>query len=154
MFLIWRDALLAYGHLLAILSWTVFLASLAALARPEWLNAAVVARLVVLRRIAWGAGWLTVASGALRMVWGTQPWLWYLAQPLLWGKLVLVALMLLGLWRAGRALALWQHTLAAGGALPDETAVRALRQQVMRASHLMLLPPLLAVMLTRGVWVL
>ncbi|OYU78193.1 MAG: hypothetical protein CFE45_29880 [Burkholderiales bacterium PBB5] len=154
MMLVWRDALLSYAHLLAILSWTVFFASLAALARPEWLNAAVLQRLVVVQRIAWWAGWLTVASGLLRLHWGTQPPLWYLAQPLLWGKVLLVGLMLAGLWRCGRVLRGWQATHQAGGALPDGPAVLALRKQVMRASHLMLVPPLLAVLLTRGVLVL
>jgi putative membrane protein len=152
--LVWRDALLSYGHLLAILSWTVFFASLAALARPEWLNAAVLQRLVVVQRIAWVAGWVTVASGLLRMQWGTQPLLWYAVQPLLWGKVLLVALMLAGLWRAGGVLRGWRDALLADGRLPDAAAVLALRRQVMRASHLMLLPPLLAVLLTRGVLVL
>jgi putative membrane protein len=39
------EALLAYAHLLAILTMVVFLASEAALCRAEWLNAAVVQRL-------------------------------------------------------------------------------------------------------------
>jgi len=95
-----------------------------------------------------------VASGLLRMQWGTQPLLWYAVQPLLWGKVLLVALMLAGLWRAGRVLRGWRDALLADGRLPDAAAVLALRRQVMRASHLMLLPPLLAVLLTRGVLVL
>ena len=152
--LVWRDALLSYAHLLAILGWTVFFASLAALARPEWLNSAVLQRLVVVQRIAWAAGGLTLATGLLRMVWGTQPFLWYAVQPLLWGKLVLVALMLAGLWRAGRVLRGWQARHQDGAALPDAAAVQQLRRQLMRAAHLMLLPPLLAVLLTRGVGVL
>ena len=152
--LVWRDALLSYGHLLAILSWTVFFASLAALARPEWLNTAVLARLLVVQRIAWVAGWLTVASGVARMQWGTQPLLWYAVQPLLWGKVLLVALMLAVLWRTGRTLRGWQQTLLRDGTLPSADDTLLLRKRVMRASHLMLLPPLLAVLLTRGVLVL
>ena len=39
------EALLAYAHILAILTMVVFISSEAALCRPEWMNAKVVERL-------------------------------------------------------------------------------------------------------------
>ena len=146
----WIDAVLAYAHLLAILSWVVFLSSTAALARSEWLNAAVVTRLGVVDRIAWAAGWVVLASGLARWVWGAKGMAWTGAQPLLWAKLALVALMLLAGWRTRQQIARWQARLAVDGALPPDDEVAALRRRVMRASHLMLLLPLAGVLLARG----
>jgi len=146
----WLDATLAYLHLLAILSWVVFLSSTAALARAEWLNAAVVARLQVVARIAGAAGWLVLASGLARWWFGAKGAAWTGAQPLLWAKLALVAAMLAEGWRTQRTLRQWQAALDAGGALPAADAVAALRRRVMRASHLMLLLPLAGVLLARG----
>ena len=51
----WLESLLAYLHLLAILSWVVFLSSTAALARVEWLNGAALLRLVTVDRVAHAA---------------------------------------------------------------------------------------------------
>ena len=45
------ESLLAYAHLLAILTLVVFLASEAALCRTEWLNAAVIERLGKIDRV-------------------------------------------------------------------------------------------------------
>lgn len=146
----WLEATLAYLHLLAILSWVVFLSSTAALARAEWLNAAVVARLQVVDRIAWVAGWAVLASGLARWWFGAKGAAWTGAQPLLWAKLVLLALMLVAAARTRRELRQWQATLDATGALPDADAVAALRRRVMRAAHLMLLLPAAGVLLARG----
>ena len=58
------EALLSYAHLLAVLTVVVFMASEAALCRPEWLNAAVVERLV---RVQFGPVRIgELASGAWR----------------------------------------------------------------------------------------
>ena len=43
------ESLLAYAHFVAILSVVVFITSEAALCRAEWLNAAVVRRLVMIQ---------------------------------------------------------------------------------------------------------
>ena len=105
----WLDALLAYAHLAAILSWVVFLSSTAALARSEWLNPAALARLLVVDGIAHAAGWAVVATGVARLVWGAKGAAWWLSQPLLWAKIGLVALMLLAAWRTRRQLANWNE---------------------------------------------
>ena len=64
------EALLSYAHILAILTMTVFLASEAALCRTEWLNAAVVPRLVRLDVILWIATAAVLLSGLARIYWG------------------------------------------------------------------------------------
>lgn len=147
------DAALAYLHLLAILSWTVFTASTAALARPEWLNAAVLQRLQRVDRIATVAGLLVVASGLARLAWGPKPAAWLLAQPLLWAKLALVGLMVAAGVASSRQIAGWLATWQATQQLPGADAVHALRRRVMRSAHLVLLLPLLGVLLVRGIGV-
>lgn len=146
----WLDAVLSYLHLLAILSWVVFLSSTAALARSEWLNPAVLARLLTVDRIANAAGWAVVASGAARLLWGAKGAAWWLGQPLLWAKLVLVALMLVAAWQTRSQLRGWQRRWQAEGVLPSPVELTALRRRVMRAAHLMLVLPAAAVLLARG----
>jgi putative membrane protein len=145
------DAALAYLHLLAILSWTVFLSSTAALARPEWLNTAALARLRVVDRIAHAAGWLTLASGLARVVFSPKGAAWLWGQPLLWAKLLLMLLMLAAAWQTRRQIAVWHQAHARSGTLPPEPEVTVLRRRVMRAAHLMLVLPALGVMLARGI---
>lgn len=147
------DASLAYLHLLAILSWVVFLSSTAALARMAWLNGAVVERLRVVDRIAMVAGWLTLASGLARWWLGLKGAGWYAGQPLLWAKLALMACMLVAGWQTTRQIGGWHAAWVGGQRLPDEAEVVALRRRVMRASHLMLVLPLLGVLLARGIGV-
>lgn len=146
------DTVFAALHLVAILSWVVFLSSTAALARSEWLNAAALARLGVVDRVAFIAGWVVLATGLARVAASPKGVSWLLAQPLLWAKLLLVGLMLAAAWRTHAQVQAWLTAHRAGGALPAEAVVQALRQRVMRAAHLMLLLPVLAVLLARGLF--
>lgn len=144
------DTVFACIHLVAILSWVVFLSSTAALARSEWLNAAALARLGVVDRVAFVAGWVVLASGLARVLASPKGAPWLLGQPLLWAKLALVALMLGAAWRTHGQVRAWLAVHQTGGALPAADEVAALRRRVMRASHLMLVLPVLGVLLARG----
>jgi putative membrane protein len=73
---------------------------------------------------------------------------WYGAQPLLWAKLLGLALLAWAALGPHRAYARW----SAAATLPGADEVAAVRRSVMRASHAMLLIPLLAVLLARGVF--
>src|SRR5256885_2531371 len=64
------EAILASLHLLAILTFVVFLSSQAALCRSEWMNAAVVQRLARLDMIYGLAVVFLVLTGIARLVWG------------------------------------------------------------------------------------
>lgn len=145
------ETVLAYLHLMAILSWVVFISSTAALARVEWLNAAVVDRLVRVDLIANVGGVLVLLTGLARIAWGMKGAAWYGAQPLLWAKLALMAVMLAAGWRTRVQLLGWQRQLHSGGRLPQADEIATLRQRVMRSSHLMLLLPIAGVMLARGI---
>jgi putative membrane protein len=147
------EAALAYLHLMAILTWVVFIGSSTALARVDWLNAAALARLARVDRLAAIGAMLVLATGFARVWWGAKGAAWYAAQPLLWGKLLLWALMVAGGLSASRRIQAWQRASAAGGALPPAADVVAVRRRLMAASHLMLLVPVAAVCLARGIGV-
>lgn len=144
------EAILAYLHLLAILTMVVFIASEAALCRVEWLNAKVVERLVRLDAIYAGAAVAVLATGVARTVWGVKGTAWYWTNPLLHIKLtlfVVVALLSIG---PTRSYLRWRKRLRADGTLPSEAEVRKTRKLVMIEAHLIALVPLAAVFLARG----
>ena len=144
------EAILAYLHLLAILTMVVFIASEAALCRIEWLNAKVVERLVRLDAIYAGAAVAVLATGVARTIWGVKGTAWYWTNPLLHIKLtlfVVVALLSIG---PTRSYLRWRKRLRADGTLPTEVEVRKTRKLVMIEAHLIALVPLAAVFLARG----
>ena len=144
------EAILAYLHLLAILTMVVFIASEAALCRIEWLNAKVVERLVRLDAIYAGAAVAVLATGVARTIWGVKGTAWYWTNPLLHIKLtlfVVVALLSIG---PTRSYLRWRKRLRADGTLPSEAEVRKTRKLVMIEAHLIALVPLAAVFLARG----
>jgi putative membrane protein len=145
------EALLAYAHLLAVLSWVVFIASTTALAREEWFNAATLARLARVDRIVGIAAMAVLATGVARVVWGAKGLDWYLAQPLLWLKLTLwLVLVMVGVG-ASRRIQAWHRACVVGGTLPLLPDVAALRRRVIGVSHLLVVIPALAVCLARGI---
>lgn len=145
------EALLAYAHFLAILTMVTFLASEAALCRPAWLNAAVVERLAQVDRVYGIAALVVLATGLARIGWGIKGAQWYGMQPLLHVKVGLfVVIGLISIAPTLRFLR-WRKALRATGALPDEAAIRSTRRLVMIEAHLLVLIPLAATFLARGV---
>jgi putative membrane protein len=144
------EALLAYLHIAAILGVVVFLGSEAALTRPEWLNAAVVQRLVRVDLLYLVAAVVLLATGLARTWWGIKGTGWYWHQPLLHAKLGLFVLIgglsVVPTLRFQR----WRKLLLTTGALPAEAEVRSTRRWVMAQAHLLLVVPALAVCLARG----
>lgn len=145
------EALLAYAHIAAILTMTVFLGSEAALCRKEWLNAAVVERLARVDLIYGISALAVLLTGLARIVWGMKGAGWYWAQPLLHAKItVFVVIALMSIGPTMRFLR-WRRNLRANGALPSDVEVRNTRRLIMIEAHLMLIIPLLAVFLARGI---
>lgn len=146
------ESLLAYAHFVAILTLVVFLTSEAALCRPEWMNAAVVRRLARVDIIYVVAAIAVLATGFARTYWGVKGFGWYWHQPLLHLKLTLFVVV--GLMSIGptRAFIRWRRALDANGALPAEAEVRKVRRWIMIQAHVVMLIPLAATLLARGVW--
>ena len=144
------EALLAYAHILAILTMVVFIASEAALCRPEWLNATVVERLVSVDRIYGIAASAVFLTGLARVFLGMKGASWYGGNWLLWVKLGLFAAIGLLSIRPTLRFIGWRKTLRASGALPSPDEVRQVRKWVMQQAHIIPLVPLAAVFLARG----
>jgi putative membrane protein len=144
------EALLAYAHLLAILTMVVFLASEAALCRAQWLNAAVVERLGRVDLIYGLAAAAVLLTGLARVFLGVKGSAWYWSNPLLHVKITLFVVIGLLSIKPTLMFARWRRTLKAGGGLPDEAQIRTARRFVMVQAHILPLIPLAAVFLARG----
>jgi putative membrane protein len=144
------EALLAYAHFLAILTLVVFIASEAALCRPEWMNPTIVNRLVTVDRIYGIAAGAVLVTGLLRIYLGMKGSAYYWGNWLLHVKLTLFVLT--GLISIAPTLRFirWKKQLQAGGALPAADEVRKTRKLVMLQAHIIPLIPLAAVFLARG----
>lgn len=144
------EALLAYAHILAILSLVVFGTSEAALCRMEWMNAQVVERLVKVDRIYGAAALGVLLTGLARTWWGIKGAAWYWTNPLLQlkvGLFIAVALMSI---KPTLMFIRWRRQLRSAGTLPDEAQVRQARRWVMVQAHIIAGIPLAAVFLARG----
>lgn len=145
-----QEALLAYAHILAILTMVVFLASEAALCRAEWMNASVVERLRKIDLIYGIAAVAVLGTGLLRVFLGAKGASWYATNPLFYVKLALfVAIGLLSI-QPTRMFARWQRTLKASGDLPGAAEILKARRLVMVQAHILPFIPLAAVFLARG----
>ena len=145
------ESLLAYAHIAAILGLVVFLTSEAALCRAEWMNEAVVQRLVRVDLLYLVAAITVLATGIARTAWGMKGMGWYWTQPLLHAKLGLFVVIGLMSAMPTRAFMRWRRDLARSGTLPSADEVKTARRWIMIEAHLLLLVPLFAVMLARGV---
>jgi len=144
------EAVLAYLHLLAILTMVVFIASEAALCRVEWMNKAVVERLARVDMVYGIAAVLVLLTGVARTWWGIKGTPWYWTNPLLHVKVTLfVVIGILSIFPT-RTFLRWRRTVRAGGSLPAEAEIRKARRLVMIQAHLLALIPLFAVFLARG----
>ena len=144
------EALLAYAHILAILTMVVFLASEAALCRVQWLNAAVVERLAKIDAIYGMAAVSVLLTGIARTWWGIKGTAWYWTNPLLHIKLTLFVVIGLLSIKPTLMFLRWRRELRATGSLPDEAQVRLARRLVMVQAHIVPLIPLAAVFMARG----
>lgn len=144
------EAILAYVHILAILTMVVFISSEAALCRVEWLNKAVVERLARVDAIYGMSAILVLATGIARTVWGVKGSAWYWTNPLLHVKLTLFIIVgVISIFPTITYIR-WRKQLRANGTLPTEAEVRKTRKLVMIQAHLLVLIPLFAVFLARG----
>ena len=144
------EAILAYLHLLAILTMVVFISSEAALCRVQWLNAAVVERLAKVDLVYGIAAIMVLATGVARTVWGVKGTSWYWTNPLLHVKLTLFIVVGLISIFPTMTYFRWRKTLRTTGSLPVEADIRKTRKLVMVQAHLIALIPLVAVFLARG----
>ena len=128
----------------------VFSSSQAALCRQEWLNAAVVRRLLRLDWIFLASVTVLLLSGVARVVWGIKGWPWYVGQPLFHVKMTLVLITLVIVARPSFTIRRWVRTLDANGTLPSSHEINRLRSAIMLHTHIMPFIAVLAVFWARG----
>ena len=144
------ESLLAYAHLLAILTMVVFLASEAALCRTEWLNAAVIERLGKIDMVYGISAGAVFLTGLARVFLGSKGAAWYGHNPLLYVKLAMFLAIGLISIKPTLMFLRWRRELRASGALPDALEVKKARRLVMVQAHILPFIPLAAVFLARG----
>lgn len=144
------EAILAYLHILAILTMVVFLASEAALCRVQWLNAAVVERLAKIDLVYGIAAVAVLLTGIARTWWGVKGTNWYWTNPLLHVKVTLFIVIGLLSIKPTITFIRWRKELRATGKLPDEAQIKATRKLVMVQAHILPFIPLAAAFLARG----
>lgn len=146
------EILLSALHITLILAWTSFIASQAALCHPEWLNAAVIARLIRLNHLATVCAVLLLGSGLARVVWGVKTWFFYVLQ---WGLYVKVAVFLVVLLMGYiplRRYHVWQKGWDSDSVLPSIHEQYHARRWLMWQSHLLMVLIVLGACLARGVF--
>lgn len=144
------ESLLASLHLLALLAVIVFQTSQTALCRAEWVNAAVVRRMVVLDNLFVASAAVLLLSGVARLLWGIKGLQWYVSQPLYHLKMTLLCIMVVLAVRASLTIRRWRRMLDVGGTLPDATALQRVRRLLMWQMHIMPVVVVVAVFWTRG----
>lgn len=144
------EAILASLHLVAILTLVTFMASQAAMCRIEWMNAAVVERLVRLDIIYQVAMASVLATGLVRVFWGIKGVSWYATQPLLHLKITLFVVMVILSIAPTLAFRRWRRNLRTTGALPGAEELRKVRRLVMVQSHILPVVAVIAVFWARG----
>jgi putative membrane protein len=91
-------------------------------------------------------------TGLARTYWGAKGMGWYWHQPLLHIKVTLFVIMGLLSIKPTMAFIRWRKQLDATGALPSDDEVRGIRRLIMIQAHIVVIIPLAATMLARGVW--
>ena len=145
------DALLLYVHLSAMLGLAVFLTAKTSLTRAGAIDAVVLARLRRLYIWVWGSFAAVLLSGLALVFWGVKGAPWLLHNPLLWAKVLLLALMAAMSWPSSRRLADWAQRCAQQDRwVPSTDDVTRERRWLMAQSHVMVIIPLLATLMSHG----
>ena len=144
------EAILAYLHILAILTMVVFISSETAICRTEWMNARVVERLVRVDLIYGIAAVLVLLSGLARTYWGLKGGGWYWTNWLLHLKLGMFVVVGLMSIKPTLMFRRWRRELNATGALPADAQITDARKWVMIQAHIIAIIPIAAVFLARG----
>ncbi len=146
------ESLLAYAHISAILLLAVFLTAKTALMRVDVIagRKSVLDRLMTLDLWLWASFAAVLATGVARMAWGVKGWAWYAGNPLLWGKVVLFAVMVAMALPQTRTLRRWNLRRVQDDFFPDAEDIRAQRVWLMWQAHVMVVVPLLGALLDYG----
>ncbi|HSC79707.1 MAG TPA: DUF2214 family protein [Chitinolyticbacter sp.] len=144
------DAVLAATHFLAIFVLITFLAIETVLVKREWMPAAA-ARLARYDIIYFLSAMIVLASGLTRLYFGAKGAAFYLSNPVFHAKITLFVLIGLISVYPTRRFQTWRRAaLADPGFVPEAADLRRVRSCLMIESHLLVLLPILAAFMARG----
>lgn len=146
-----QDALLAWLHYLAIFLVVVLITAESVLLRPS-LTRESITRLVKYDRIYLLAALLALGTGVLRFAFGAKGGLFYMVNP--WFHAKLTVFVIIGLCSIKPTLTYlrWRDAAAKdAGFLPGAEAIRGARRWVLIEAHLLILLPLFAALMARGI---
>ncbi|WP_035055574.1 DUF2214 family protein [Andreprevotia chitinilytica] len=145
------DAILAAAHYLSIILLVTFLAIETVLVKREWMPQAA-ARLARYDMMYFLMAMAVLATGLLRVFFGVKGVAFYEHNPLFHAKVtVFVLIALTSIWPTKRFLH-WKKAAAADPAfIPDDIDLKRVRRCVMAEAHLLVLMPILAAFMARGI---
>lgn len=145
------DALLAWLHYMAIFLLIVVLSAQAILLRPD-IQAQTIKRLAVYDRCYLLSAACVLITGLLRLTLGVKDVAFYMSNPWFHAKMALFLIIGLCSFPPTRAFLRWHKSAHMhAGLLPDTTEVRRVRRWVMIEAHLIILLPLCAALMARGI---
>lgn len=145
------DAVLAALHYLSIILLVVFLSGEAVLCKPEYMSAVTVRRLSLYDLLYFAFAMAALATGLARVFWGAKGAAFYAGNVFFWTKLATFAL--IGLMSLPPTLAFmrWRKRLKQdASALPTSEDVMRARRWVLREAHVLVLLPIFAALMARG----
>lgn len=145
------DALLAWLHYQAIFLLIVALTAEAVLLRPD-IQSPAISRLLNYDRVYLTSAILVVITGGLRLAFGVKGLAFYMSNP--WFHAKIAVFIAIGLCSIPPTLSFlnWKKTANLHpGLLPDNAAIKRARRWVMLEAHLIILLPLFAALMARGV---
>ncbi|WP_255987645.1 DUF2214 family protein [Chitinolyticbacter albus] len=144
------DAVLAATHFLAIFVLITFLAIETVLVKREWMPVAA-ARLARYDIVYFLSAMIVLASGLARLYFGAKGAAFYLSNPVFHAKITLFVLIgLISVYPTRRFQAWRRAVLADPGFVPEAADLRRVRSCLMIESHLLVLLPILAAFMARG----
>ncbi|MCI0548391.1 MAG: DUF2214 family protein [Candidatus Rokubacteria bacterium] len=144
------EPLMAYLHYVAIIATAGFLVAEMAVCRPG-LGAAQLAHLARLDALYFASALAALATGLLRLFFYAKGVDFYLPNPFFWAKMaVYVAIAIISIGATRRFLR-WRKALAAGGPPPGPGEIEVARRLVHVELGLLVLLPLFAVLMARGI---
>jgi putative membrane protein len=147
----WTDAWLAYFHFLALIGTVSLLVTQAVVCRPGIGGEALLRLQRVDMAYAMFAG-LALASGVLRLLWGSKGSSFYLSNPVFHAKLGLFVLVgLLSIAPTVKFIAWSKAARQDAGHVPPAAAVRSVRRFMLAELAAVAAIPLMATLMARGI---
>lgn len=146
-----QDALLAWLHYLAIFLVIVMMAAETVLLRPS-LTRETIGRLVSYDRYYLLAALLVLVTGVLRFAFGAKGGVFYMINPWFHAKITLFIIIGLCSIKPTLSFLRWRDAARQDPAfVPSAEAIKGARRWVMIEAHLLILMPLFAVLMARGI---